>query len=60
VAAVAGWRPRAAVPARAEVVAPLDRCGLPLAKPLGARVEPPAEPVGKGPRRRVGVVDDQP
>jgi hypothetical protein len=42
VPAVAGRRTRHTVTAHAEVVAPLDRCGLSLAKPLGVGVERPA------------------
>jgi hypothetical protein len=56
---VAGRRARPPVTARAEIVASLDRRGLSLTKPSGAGVKPPAEPVGEGPRRGVGVVDNQ-
>jgi hypothetical protein len=59
VAAVAGRRAGPPVAARAEVVAPLYRCGLAPAEPLGAGVEGPGEPVGEGARRGVGVVDDE-
>ncbi len=53
-AAVARRRTRSPVTARAEVVAPLDRCGLALAEPLGTRAESPAEPVREGTRRASG------
>jgi hypothetical protein len=49
VAAVAGRRAGPSVAARAEVVAPLDRCALALVEPRGTGVERPAEPVGEGP-----------
>jgi hypothetical protein len=58
-AAVAGRRAGAPVAARAEVVAPLARCGLPVAQALGAGVECPGEPVGEGARGGVGVVDHE-
>jgi hypothetical protein len=59
VAAVAGRRARPPVAARAEVVAPLDRCGLALSEPLGTPAESPAEPVREGAGRGVGVIDQQ-